>query len=296
MNERNFDEEIMKEAGRLLADERLAEFDRLAAEPSAADTEEEKHVFSSRFGRKKDKLFRKTAENGRRAPTANRKALRAALICAAALLIMSVTAAAVPPVRDMILETRTRIVSRWSGDSVLRLNVETDVIPDIEPTGEPTYLPEGYEVAEVQVRNLPEGEAEGAAEGAEDGHVSMVWISYERPDSPDGEYTPIVLGRVPCMKNVDRFPGESEYAGIGFYFGGEYRDTEPVQIGAYEGVLIREPITEDSRPGQMTGSMLVWSDSYFYYDLSAVIEEVPGYDLIPLPYEELLRMAESFYQ
>ena len=272
MEERTYDERVMEKAGELLADERLRAFGEMNGEA---------HIFSGRFEVKKEKLFRREAGTGSRGRITGRRALRILAVCAAAVILMTVSVMAVPPVRSMILEVSTRLVSGWSGDNILRLEVETDNIPGTEPTGEPAYIPEGYKLAEVH--NLPEG--------AEDGHVSMVWIAYMNTDGP---YTPIVLRRIPCVKRADPYPGEGEYAGIGYYFGGDRMGTETVQIGPYEGMLIRQPITEETTRNDLFGTMLVWSDSYYYYDLAAVTEEVPGDDLIPLPYEELLRMAESF--
>ncbi len=266
MEERTYDEAVMEKAGELLADERLKAFDEM---------NEEEQVFSSRFEKKKEKLFRRAAGSSPRGRITGRKALRIIAVCAAAVLLMTVSVMAVPPVRDMINGFRTWLVTERKEDRTLYFEVESDGGPIVVMGGEPTYIPEGYVLTERDDR----------ADPPEDSMPSL-WLKYERPD---GNYASIRFIRGEVFSYTD-WNGVERNTRIGFNFGGSETEPEPVRIGAYEGTRMR---VDEAGNGELPGTLLVWSDTRYYYVLFAVTEDVPQSGLIPLPYEELLRMAES---
>lgn len=126
------DEELLREAGEILAEERLAEFERRM---------EEEHRFSPRFERRRKKLLGESS--GPRTAAGRRWSVRTAAILAA-LAFLSVAAIAAGPVYERISRTRTAIGRLDDG----RVEVTAERIENderIETGREPTYLPEGYE-------------------------------------------------------------------------------------------------------------------------------------------------------
>ena len=266
MEERAYDEGVMKKAGELLADERLKAFDEMNGEA---------HVFSGRFRRRKEKLFRMTERNRSRSRITGRRALRILGVSAAAVVLMAVSVMAVPPVREAFDGFRTWLVAERKEDRTLYFEVESDGGSIVVVGGEPTYIPEGYELTERDDRAGPSEDS-----------VTSLWLKYERSG---GHYAPIRFIRAGTASYTDR-DGAERSTRIGFNFGGSETEPEPVRIGAYEGTRMR---VDESGNGDLPGTLLVWSDTLYYYVLFAVTEDVPQSGLVPLPYDELLRMAES---
>ena len=266
MEERAYDEGVMKKAGELLADERLKAFDEMNGEA---------HVFSGRFRRRKEKLFRMTERNRSRSRITGRRALRILGVSAAAVVLMAVSVMAVPPVREALDGFRTWLSAERKEDRTLYFEVESDGGSIVVVGGEPTYIPEGYELTERDDKADPS-----------EGSMPSLWLTYERSG---GHYAPIRFIRAGTASYTDR-DGAERNTRIGFNFGGSETEPEPVRIGAYEGTRMR---VDEGGNGDLPGTLLVWSDTLYYYVLFAVTEDVPQSGLVPLPYDELLRMAES---
>ncbi len=252
------DEELLREAGEILAEGQLAEFERRMEEPE--------HRYSARFERRRKKLFAKSARAESRGTSASgrRWSVRTAAILAA-LAFLSVTAIAAGPVIELI-RTRTTAIRQENGQFVMTVERNEDA-GWIEMGGEPTYLPEGYE----EVRR---NETDFALE-----------IGYSRPDG--------------CWSAIEFKRFESSG---GTYMYGTDEDqpktsvvTEAVQIGPYEGIM-QTVDWADENVGK--GGFLFWSDGRYFYELHAIITDPPEdsalvYRPIPLPVEELLKVAES---
>ena len=266
MEERAYDEGVMKKAGEILADERLKAFDGMNGEEK---------VFSRRFERKKEKLFRRAAGTGTRGRVTGRRALRIIAVCAASVVLMTVSVMAVPPVREAFDGFRTWLVAERKEDRTLYFEVESDGGAFVITGGEPSYIPEGYALTERDDKTDPS-----------EGSMPSLWLTYERPD---GEYAAIRFIRAGTASYTD-WDGAERSTRIGFNFGGSETEPEPVRIGPYEGTRMR---VDEAGNGDPPGTLLVWSDTRYYYVLFAVTEDVPQSGLIPLPYDELLRMAES---
>ncbi len=266
MEERVYDGRVMKKAGKILADERVRAFDELNGEA---------HVFSGRFRRRKEKLFRMTERNRSRSRITGRRALRILGVSAAAVVLMAVSVMAVPPVREAFDGFRTWLVAERKEDRTLYFEVESDGGSIVVVGGEPTYIPEGYELTERDDKADPS-----------EGSMPSLWLTYERSG---GHYAPIRFIRAGTASYTDR-DGAERSTRIGFNFGGSETEPEPVRIGAYEGTRMR---VYEGGNGDPPGTLLVWSDTLYYYVLFAVTEDVPQSGLVPLPYDELLRMAES---
>ncbi|MBQ3708372.1 MAG: DUF4367 domain-containing protein [Clostridia bacterium] len=254
------DDELMRAAGEILADERLAAFERYM---------DEEHRFSPRFERRRKKLFTKSGRGDRAAKpaaTGRRWSVRTAAILAA-LAFLSVTAIAAGPIVDMI---RTRTTAKRLDDGRFEVTVERNGDEDwIECGGEPTYLPEGYE--------------EDIRSEIDDPRAPHLTILYQRKG---GCYSEI---------EFERFIWESGTFGYGDEDGSEV-ETENVKIGPYEGIIQ----TVDWAGGGEYGktAFIIWSDGKYLYELSAFVTAPPEdsileYRLIPLAVEELLKVAES---
>ena len=261
MEERAYDEGVMEKAGEYLADERLKAFDEM---------NEEEQVFSGRFEEKKEKLFRRAAGSSPRGRITGRKALRIIAVCAAAVLLMTVSVMAVPPVRGVLDGFRTRVTAHQEEDDQnhYSLTVETDGGPFVIVGGEPTYVPEGYELT---TKN-------------EDG--SCLVMNYTN----SGEWQ----GKVHLNILFERTMIREENFEPGFVYKGVESEAASVRIGIYEGGLVRFRSTEGADSDDWAEfTKLVWSDSCYLYELQATTKAGGSSPVIPLPYEELLRMAES---
>ncbi len=254
------DEELMREAGEILADARLADFEKRM---------EEEHVFSARSMRRfrrqtSGRGSRRSTEKPAGRPAGRRWSVRGAAILAAAVFL-SVAAVAVGPVIELI-RTRTTAIRQENGQFVMTVERNEDA-DWIETGTEPTYLPEGYE--EVR-RNETD---------------FVLEIGYSRPDG--------------CRSAIEFKRFESSG---GTYMYGTDEDqpktsvvTEAVQIGPYEGIM-QTVDWADENVGK--GGFLYWSDGRYFYELHAIITDPPedsalAYRPIPVPVEELLKVAES---
>ncbi|MBE6724596.1 MAG: hypothetical protein E7576_05280 [Ruminococcaceae bacterium] len=296
MEERGYDERVMKQAGERLADERLAEFDRL---------NEEAHVFSSRFERKKERLFRINQKNGAGERIPMRRALRIIAVCAAAVVLMTVSVMAAPPdmlaeavpalaevvpaIRQLFTGTSAKVTVEQPSLSRLLLRVEEmeSGLPIDEGKGEPAWIPDGYAVTSRDEH--VDGEMAGPS----------LYINYTK-----WNHTGIIFNR--------------DFVGNGSGYGAQYRadyrfgnaelETEPVQIGPYEGTsgtIVSSWEKQDGGGEETEGpsvkrTLLVWSAGRYVYRMEALTTEADssegsGAAVIPLPYEDLLRMAESMY-
>ena len=261
MEERAYDEGVMKKAGEILADERLKAFDEMNGEEKA---------FSHRFEKKKEKLFRRAAGTGPRGRVTGRRALRITAVCAAAVILMTVSVMATPPVREAFDGFRTRIVAEFVGENRMTMTVESDGGAFVIVGSEPTYIPEGYELTkDIQDKN-----------------VRYMYYTYSGTDR-EKEHFGILFERVTI--DQEDFTAGMKYTGVD-----QDLEQEPVRIGNNEGILIHIHV-HDKTSGEVSAevSRLIWSDSRYYYELEATTAVSEKSELIPLPYEKLLRMAES---
>ena len=234
------DEELMREAGEILADARLADFEKRM---------EEEHVFSARSMRR---FRRQVSGRGSRRSTAGKTAgksagkrwsVRGAAILAAAVFL-SVAAVALGPGRGAFARTFVKVDSpkRFEFSFIKNANPET---AEKAVSDRPLYLPPRYVVWQDNSMNdlvlllYGTGENEGN------------WISYHR---------------------FDLRVGEEEYLG-----GAQHNSSEldirheTVYVGSYEGMFIYG-ITKD---GRETNYSLYWVDSEYRYALhsSSVTKE-----------------------
>ena len=261
MEERAYDEGVMKKAGEYLADERLRTFDEMNGEA---------HVFSERFERKRKKRIPAGERSAFRSRITGRKALRILAVCAAAVILMTVSVMATPPVREAFDGCRTRIVAEFAGENRMTMTVESDGGAFVIVGSEPTYIPEGYELTkDIQDKN-----------------VRYMYYTYSGTDR-EKEHFGILFERVTI--NQEDFTAGMKYTGVDLDL-----EQEPVRIGNNEGILIHIHV-HDKTSGEVSAevSRLIWSDSRYYYELEATTAVSEKSELIPLPYEKLLRMAES---
>ena len=248
------DEELLREAGEILAEGQLAEFERRMEE-------EPGHRYSARFERRRKKLFAKSAraESRGASATGRRWSVRTAAILAA-LAFLSVTAIAAGPIVDMI---RTRTTAKRLDDGRFEVTVERNGDEDwIEIGTEPTYLPEGYEEL------YREGE----------GH-----IYYARPNESrsviEFERQPFGEGTVYYDENGTILSDRTEPVQVGPYEGVIlYADNAGENDGESANVIWWD-------------SVYMYRVSAFVTDPpdpSAYIRPT-----VPLPVEELLKVAES---
>jgi hypothetical protein len=251
------DDGLMRAAGAILADERLAAFEGRM---------DEEHRFSPRSERRLRKILNKTERQAAsdlrgRANTGRRWSVRGAAVVAA-LVFLSVAAIAAGPVIGMI-RTRTTIEKLKNG--TYQVTVEQgDDAEAVTVGGEPTYLPEGYE--------------ELWREGEEGSHVF-----YARPKVNSSV---IDFEWMTWEEGTVRFNGE-DARGI--------KRTEPVQVGPYEGVLLYYDEPGVNVGGK--AAVVWWDSARMYRvsayitdppDPSTYVEPTA-----PLPVEELLKVAES---
>jgi hypothetical protein len=252
------DDELMRAAGEILADERLAAFERYM---------DEEHRFSPRFERRRKKLFTKSGRGDRAAKpaaTGRRWSVRTAAILAA-LAFLSVTTIAAGPIVDMI---RTRTTAKRQEDGRFVMTVEqSDEAEAVTAGGKPTYLPEGYE------------------EGRRNDYGFALEIWYDRLD---GCYSSIGFSRFEQFGGTYGYGSDEEQPMIEV-------DTESVTIGPYEGIL-QTVHWADENIGNT--AFIFWSDGKYFYELHAIVTDPPEdsmleYRPIPVPVEELLKVAES---
>ena len=263
MEERAYDEGVMKKAGKILADERLKAFEEMNGEEK---------VFSRRFERKKEKLFRRAAGTGTRGRVTGRRALRIIAVCAASVVLMTVSVMAVPPVREAFDGFRTRIFAEFVGENRMTMTVESDGGAFVIVGSEPTYIPEGYEMTYEEQYG--------------DGPASMYMANYTRASTnPAKKYTGIVFERT----NIEGINYTSDQ-----HYGHVEMSTETVRIGAYEGQKLTLRTNGGPDPDLWSeDTKFVWSDTRYLYELWAITAVSEKSELIPLPCEKLLRMAES---
>lgn len=246
------DEELMREAGEILEDARLAEFENRMGQ---------EHAFSARFERRRKKLLAgnpRTAST-RAATTGRRWSVRSAAILAAAVLL-SVTAVAVGPIAELI---RTRMTAARLDDGRFEVTVERYGDEDWIETGtEPTYLPEGYE------------------ELYRDGENH---IFYARPNE---RWSVIDFERLPFGEGTVYYDEDGTILS---------ERTESVRVGPYEGVIL---YTDNAEDNVGESANVIWWDSVYMYRVSAFVTDPPDpsayiQPTVPLPVEELLKVAES---
>ena len=295
MDEREYDEKRMKQAGELLADARLEEFDRMNGEA---------HRYSSRFRRRAEKLFRTEPRIKAGGRISGKQALRILAVSAAAVILMTVSVMAaspekiaeavpalaevVPAIRELFTGTSAKVTVEQPSPSRLLIRVEEmENLPVDEGKGEPTWIPDGYAVTSRDEHI--DGEMAGPS----------LYINYTK-----WNHTGILFYR--------------DYVGNGSGYGAQYRadyqvrnaelETESVQIGPYEGTkttIVSKWREQDGGGEETEGpsverTLLVWSAGRYVYRMEALTAEAgfsgeSGAAVIPLPYEDLLRMAESMY-
>lgn len=258
-----FDERIMRAAGEALAEDRLKEFDEMNGEA---------HVFSARFEKKREKLFKKQEADGSRGRVSGKRIFKTLAVCAAAAAFMTVSVMAVPPVKEAFEGFRTKIVTEFVGENRMTMTVESDGGPFVIVGSEPRYIPEGYELT----YDSQSGE----------GPASERFMNYTNSGRYQGKkFTGIIFNRTD-IEGID-FASYQQYHNVEM-------KTETVRIGAYEGQKITLKTTGNSDPDLWTEeTKFVWSDTRYLYELEAITAVGEKSDLQPLPYEKLLRMAES---
>ncbi len=276
MNENeNCDELLMRQAGKLLADERAALFDRLNGMNGA------NREYSAGFRRKWKRLLRRTRtqQSGKAKAMSGKTLLRVLAVSAAAVLLMTAAAAAatIPAIREAVF--RTRAPADTEGSAVhIELQVNEDApIGEAETGCEPAWIPEGYHLAHTN-------------DQPEYGFVSMTYMPEPEHDvyHPGGE--PMWTG---ILFNRWTFNPSDPHTGTSIPDGG-FRSmrNDPVQIGPYEGQLVRVVWNFG-----LVESQLFWTDARYVYYLMADTDTVPGSGedgiVRPLPLEDLLRMARS---
>jgi hypothetical protein len=266
------DELLMRQAGKLLADERAAYIDRL----NGMNRE-----YSAGFRRKWKRLLRRTRtkQSGRTKAVSGKTLLRVLTVSAAAVLLMTAAAAVatVPAIREAVF--RTRAQADTEGRVVhIELRVDEDApFAETETGCEPAWIPEGYHLAHTN-------------DQSEYDFISMTY-------KPEPEHDVYYPGMEPMwtgiLFNRWTFNPSNPYTSTAIPDGG-FRSmrTDPVQIGSYEGQLVRV-VWNDGR----VESHLFWTDSRYVYCMIADTEIVPGSSedgvIRPLPLEDLLRMAWS---
>ena len=266
----NYDDELMKLAGELLAEKRSERFDRLNAAERA---------YSPRFRKRWKGLLCRTraGRNGR--AVSGRNLLRVTAVTAAAVILM--TAAAAVPVIPVIRETFFRTRAAADPDGITERSVQIDLqvnedTPFADTDGMPAYIPEGYTLARTN-------------EQPEYGLLSATW----RPGPEHDVYHP---GGTPIWTPVvfNRWLFDPEDPHTGSAAGDGYRSviSTSVPLGPYEGQLVRTVWNLGT-----VDSTLFWTDSRYVYMLDACTEIVPGSSedgvIRPLPLEDLLLMARS---
>ncbi len=276
MNEPDKMEDIAILAGKRLAEERAERFDGWNCE---------EHAYSARFERRKEALFRRARRTGgAKGIPGKRTVLRIACVSAAALVLMTAAAAAVPPIRELVFGDRTRTLPDRTTERYVHMTIEVNEDASYVETGsEPTYIPEGWTLGHVDEIYAPD-------DTEKEGPPDAVFYVYQYQQSADPEDNGRTGGTITLHRI--RFNPADPQMSVGYGEGMASMETNSVMIGDYEGTRVR---TVWNRGNVQTG--LLWSDGRYNYYLEAMTEVIPGSFMegrfVAVPYEELVRMALS---